>query len=357
MTIPAGREPVPELTTTRTGGGRSARFIALGVSAVLVAVVYLGVTGQKATPPTSDASPKPVAANALTIAQPSAAPAYPGPIVATGNSPAQPYFLGVGLTIGGQTAIAMLNQGTPHELFADFTVPTPLPDGDGTLDLRYVDNRAREQSRFATWSVPLDIFGSSYPQSVVLVDDTRAPDPIALIDSTSQPVNATGYRLVATGVTDESGSSLGVDLIVASEPTWPDETYQVSARVDGRHISSTSTVIRPGRIVGELLVDGGLLNRKLVVQIAATPAGAAHGKSVPVARYTVPIGLDVPPDVPIIEDTHPPAKQAAGLPGILTNGYQWQLFLSARGGNLIVSYQLVVNPTYDPTMFGAGRRL
>ena len=180
-----------------------------------------------------------------------------------------------------------------------------------------------------------------------------APDPIALIDSTSQPVNATGYRIVATGATDASGSSLEVDLTVASDPTWPDEGLRRQRSRDGQRIDSTSTIIRPGRSVGEMVVDGGRLSRRLIVQIAATPAGAGHGKSIPVARYVVPIALDVSPSVPIIEDIHPPAAPAAGQPGIVANGYLWQLFLSTGDGNLVVTYQLVVNPTYDQAMFGS----
>lgn len=50
--------PLSELTTTRVGGGRSARLMALAVSACLMGVVAIAVIGQPA-PPAPAATPSP----------------------------------------------------------------------------------------------------------------------------------------------------------------------------------------------------------------------------------------------------------------------------------------------------------
>ena len=83
MTVEPTTEPTSELVTTRLGGGRPARLIAIAVVAVLVAVIGFAVLGRPApnpfagAAPTSSPGPTQSAGEAVESTRPDASPTAP----------------------------------------------------------------------------------------------------------------------------------------------------------------------------------------------------------------------------------------------------------------------------------------
>ena len=326
----------------------------MAVAVVLVAVVYLGVTGEKVPAATNHASGPPIGVIATTTPVPGRA--YPGAEeIAAPGTQHPTYFLGAGLTIAGKTTIAVLNPSERNQVSAAFLVPLPVPAGSATLDLRYVDNSAREQNSFAAWSLPLASFGPQNRDSSVLIDDTRQPDASALIDAASQPLNARGFQIKVSSEAGMTDSLLDLIVTQGANPVWPDESYQVTAHTGDLKFTSTMTTIPPGRVVGEFNLGAGLSATSITVDLRSSPAGDPREGHFLVASYDVPLtsGTDSLIAVPVVEDDHPPAAPGAGNSGILANGYHWEMLLGTRGDSVILSYELRVNPTFDPAMFPA----
>ena len=104
----------PEVTASKVSAGLSPRLIALGLAVVLVAVVYVGVTGQGPAP-AATAAPTDRAIGAAPAASgpafPGAPDAYPGvyEILDREGAGSSSVGLAVNLTIsGGRTALAAL---------------------------------------------------------------------------------------------------------------------------------------------------------------------------------------------------------------------------------------------------------
>jgi len=192
-----GADPRIELSTTRVGGGRSARLVAVAALAVLVGVVGIGLVGRLSERPrpssdqlSADASPTP------TPNGPSAGIA-PWQIRTMGQirlRPAKPAgsdAFGVVASVGGRGYSALLDEIEPGHYHAMYVVPFPRPATEGTLALNQLWSRAPGQNY-----VPI---GSWYLSLDPLAPETRNTADVIDVSVAGRHTMTTGSRLQLRG--------------------------------------------------------------------------------------------------------------------------------------------------------------
>jgi len=148
------RDAIPELTTTRLGGGRSARVIAVAVGALLIGTIYVGVSGHQAQPPApvppaplarstaeTPRSDAPVVAADASPNVPAQSPVDSNAIQAIRANPAAPVryqYLGARLSVRGQSLLAVMDPVADNEYRVAYRIPSDLVSAVVTLNISAV---------------------------------------------------------------------------------------------------------------------------------------------------------------------------------------------------------------------------
>lgn len=356
--------PIPELTTTRTGGGRSARLVAIGVVAVLALLVYVGVSGR---PPTQESSPT----NGLEAILPTPAVTYEGPTDVTASPvavstpypgavelvddprPPWPYtWLAVALRIGGTLTLADLYDDPldPSHLTATYQVPVPAPTSTATLELFEV-GRAYESDTYGTWAVPMEVFDPNMPHYAVIVDDVRPPQPFLA----SPPIVANGYRILVTAERSGSGGVINVDLTVGRDPTYPGGTYAV---VVGAGRSATAVPLKedaPGRLSGRFVLANSL--RSTTVDLLLRGSDPAHflsGEHLAEVTVGLPRRSAFVPGAAAFNAILDGDPAAPNRMEIVNQGFQFEGSYELVDGHRALAFRVRMNPIYDPQLVPTG---
>ncbi len=358
-------DPTPELTTTRLGGGRSARLVGVGVAVLLVAVVYVGVSGQGARmpDPSNDATVTPPAMGVPAALTPAPnADASPAPPAIVGSYPGATQVsdregatrtsrtLGVALTIGGRLSLATLDEFEPRHYHTAYHVPLPVPAAQGTLLLLDVAYWPPDDNPYATWSLPLSVFDVDSPPGDVLLDTTHAPQPDS--KSSAQMLAQNGYRMQVTGERNANGGQMNIDLTIGSDPVWPPDNYELLATDGNHHLTSHGEEVGPGMVRGRIELPKSFTATTVAVQLNAIAPDDQHPGRVVVGTYTIvlPPQSEYPDGARTLDQQIAPSRKDPSI-GILANGYDLKLIGVFEGNVRVLFYELRVNAAYDPALF------
>ncbi len=202
-------EPRIELSTTRVGGGGSARLVALVTAGVLGAVVWVGLSGQAADEPAPAQLALPTAAaTARSTLAPRRTPDYEfiRPTIPLGAD-----GFGVLALIGSQRYLVVLQEIEVDHLYATMRLPFPRPAAEGTLELAQFwtrDNRPNFVS-LGTVRLPLDPLVPETSQQGTVLDRTSPPQ---LTSSGVPRLVQRGYRLTVRAESRRSFAVLVIDV-------------------------------------------------------------------------------------------------------------------------------------------------
>ena len=265
--IPARDEDVAlEPTTTRTGG-RAARLAAVVTGLVLIAFVYVGLTGRDLSPtPPTDATASPLPAVAVTSPTPrtDVSGDRPAPLppavehVAVDPDRHRPYqFVGTVLQVGGQGYIADLEQVGDGHYVAAYSIARPMPAGDASLELAEMTVTTSHDtwSSLGRWHIPLDPLLGYLSSAGNWLEDVQPPQPYEI---DAPPLRQTGYRIEITTDSRPGYAMLSVDLRPGPlQPQFSDETYVVRAGSDSGSNRVVMTEIAAGHLRGALPLPEG----------------------------------------------------------------------------------------------------
>lgn len=363
MTVNRDEQP-SELTVAPVRGGPPVRLVALGVIGVLAAVVYVGLSGRATTPsaltrptsavaavePSQRATPTPGVPTTADGAGP-----YPGatPIDQLGGIRNPSSTLGVALTVAGRLSLGQLDEVAPRHLRATYRLPLPVPATEATLELLNVAYWPPPDYRYATWTVPLAVFDSKSANGAVILNDTQPPQPNAR--SSAPQLVHNGFRMEVSGARDAQGGLVSIDLTIGMDPTYPDETYDVVAFADGTALPGQIDDRARTGISGHIDLKSKLAGKTIEVILSAAQPNDGFPGPVAVKTFTfsIPRNSHAATADKRFEDTQGPDPRAAGLVGIIANGFKWQSHFSWHTDKPVLNYVLSVNPEYDPALFPA----
>ena len=352
-------EHAPEVTATKVSTGVSPRLIALGLAVVLVAVVYIGVTGQG---PGSAATAAPT--DQLTAGRPATSPAvptipaqYPGvaQILDREGAGSSSVGLGMSLNMASESALAALTDDGPNQYHAAYRVPLPVPATDATLELVSLAGGPLSET-YGRWIVPLTVFDASSAPGALLIDDVRRPEPDSPL-AASTPLFRNGYRLQVGGERNAKGGQLNIDLTIGTDPVWPVESYDLTALGGIQQFTGRSEEVGPGQVWGEIVFPDSFTGRKVDVDLAVIPSDAPSAGAVIVATYEVdlPRPNEYPNGVRTQDVSAGPSLGGSEL-GIQANGYRLKLIGAFDRTARVLFYELDVNPMYDQSLFPVATR-
>ncbi len=354
------REPTPELQVGRTGG-RSAKVVALGVVFVLGVVVFVGLSGN--TPASPAGTTRPLAAGTGNPPTPAVAsptpseptfghvPRSPVAVINERSGLAGPYGdLRARLTVAGADAVAALDDVSVRRLHAAFRVVLP-PDVLQYMTLELIEGLGDTGASYGSWAVPITIpsggqsvdvdVGASAPSTLFQQD--QMPDPTALAGAPALTRN--GYRIRVNGSFVAGSATLNVDVLIANDPTFPDEGYNVVARAGKNTFRTNQSTLKvePGHLSGKIFMPANLGVPKVSVELSALPEGA---------RAPIVIATDtyrVRGESQGSQSTH--SSTGAGDPDgtgpqILNNGYDYAVQFTFENGHRVVIWTLDIYPNF-----------
>lgn len=216
-------ETPPQPTTTRVGSSRRPWLVALATVVALGAIVYLGLSGPRATP---------VQTPSAVAAAPSSPPPTPRPsrntsfppdeIVAIRIDPDAPViyqYLGTGLTIGGRGTLAILDpvrDGADHYRGA-YRIPLDLLASPVRLEFDAVSASVSHDDldRIGEWTFPISIAGIP---AITVLDTGGTPTDRTLTNPEFNRLMTEGYRLTVSMSDIGDAWLMTIDVFVGEVP-------------------------------------------------------------------------------------------------------------------------------------------
>jgi hypothetical protein len=235
MSFAGDRDPKPELTTTRIGGGRRAWLIALAAVIVLGSVIYLGLSGPAVSPPRSPnpASPALVAAaTAVPARRMSFAPNQVESIRVDPTAPVHYQYLGTVLTLNGHGTLAILDAIGPDQYRGIYSIPYALAAPTAGLEFDAVTTSVSHDDldRIGSWDFPIGPINSGLCcPSVTALDTTEAPLDKTLANPDFSRIATNGVRLVVTTQNEADAALMTIDVTVNPDQFFPNASYSVRA--------------------------------------------------------------------------------------------------------------------------------
>jgi hypothetical protein len=205
-------EPTGGPQTARIGGRRPAVIGTVAVIGVLVAVVWVGMSGRSApvAPPTNPA----VAVLPSEAPTPGEPTVQPTPFIL--GQPDGPTSLvaedvfGAFATFGFNRYITILTEPEPGHLVGRIAIPLPIDQNDGSFSFQqFSAPQARGRPvKIATWPINVETVAADSPQ-VVVVDQKMAARRTLL--NAPRPL-LRGFHLTVTAQRDGSAGELTIDV-------------------------------------------------------------------------------------------------------------------------------------------------
>ncbi len=193
-------EPQAELETTESklefahiSGRRNAQLAAVAVIGVLIAVVWVGMSGRTTPVP-------PVTFNPIVAVEPEPTEtptSQPTPTAQPSASNGPQDVFGVYAELGDTQYITILSEPEPGRLFGRIRVPLPLPSTDGTFVFQQFSSAAvrGRPVPIADWPLKVDALAADSP--AFLAVNATLPARRTIIGA-PRPVER-GYRLTVVG--------------------------------------------------------------------------------------------------------------------------------------------------------------
>ncbi len=326
------REPAERATleVARVGGGGSARFGALVVVGVLVAVVWVGLSNRPATLPGSTP--------AGTLAQPVAVgSASPSP---TARLTPPAYAYAVGATIEGVKYVTAFDELRPGYLSATLRVPLPINTASGVLTITelWASELRNDSVPVGDWSLPLGPFFSASGEQQQVIDAAMPARP----NRDDLPARMRGgFKLNVYAENDLLFGILSIEVLlnpvatarVPPTPTGPPVTARVYDPDDifGVYVvlgdSQFLTILaesEPGHLTGRLRlpIPPPATQGTFVFQQFSAPS--ARGQPVPVAQWPIRVeGLVAASGLEyvVVDETWPARRTLLNVPRPVMRGF------------------------------------
>jgi hypothetical protein len=211
---PPQLEPTGGPQIARIGGRRSAVIGTVAVIGVLIAVIWVGISGRSApvAPP-----PNPAVA-VLPSAAPTAGEPTARPTPFTLGEPDGPTALVAGdvfgafATFGYNRYITILTESEPDHLIGRIAIPLPIDQNDGTFSFQqFSAPQARGRPvKIATWPINVESVAADSPL-VVVVDESMAARRTLL--NAPRPL-LRGFHLTVTAQRDGIAGELAIDILI-----------------------------------------------------------------------------------------------------------------------------------------------
>jgi hypothetical protein len=197
---PPAAEPRPGLEVARLGGGRSARAGALVVGAILVAIVWVGMSARPAAPPPES---------------PQLAVAEPAEMATSRPTPPPPSTYDVSATIGDRRYAAVLDELQPGHLSATLRVPIPVGKSLGTLDMTQLRMGGLDDNPILVeqWALPLDPLMATTRDPELVIDSAMPARPQA---RDAPAALRSGFRLTVYAENDLLFGILSIEILLVS---------------------------------------------------------------------------------------------------------------------------------------------
>jgi hypothetical protein len=168
----------------------------------------------------------------------------------------------------------------------------------------------------------------------------------SLITPQFQRLATDGYQLGVTVAAKEDAALMTIDVVVQPHLRAPNEMYTVLAGPTGDQFSVPLEQYTPGGFDGQALVPTSLYGTDLPVSLAA--ASLSDGSAISVGTW--PIKVPPRPHNNNLVQIHAtaPGDPAADKPGILANGYWFEIGEKLVGGDLYLVVNLSVTVTIAP---------
>ncbi|HEY7023831.1 MAG TPA: hypothetical protein VH371_02585 [Candidatus Limnocylindrales bacterium] len=347
--VTGGREePAAELTLTSTGGGRMKWLVAAVALVVLAGAVYIGISGQSSALPQS--SSQPAAQLAPSTTAPTATPYPDNQVISLRVDPTAPVvyqYLGTGLTLNGHGTLAILDPIGPDEYMGIYRVPYSQLGPVANLELDAVTASVSHDDldRLGDWAFPLNI-GRADDVPMTVFSTVGGMTDQSLITPQFQRLATDGYQLGVTVAAKEDAALMTIDVVVQPHLRAPNEMYTVLAGPTGDQFSVPLEQYTPGGFDGQALVPTSLYGTDLPVSLAA--ASLSDGSAISVGTW--PIKVPPRPHNNNLVQIHAtaPGDPAADKPGILANGYWFEIGEKLVGGDLYLVVNLSVTVTIAP---------
>lgn len=228
MSFTGDREPKPELTTTRIGGGRRAWLIALAAVMVLGSAIYLGLSGPAASPPRSPNPASPVVVAAATPIPARRVSFGPNEVASIRVDPTAPVlyqYLGAALTLNGHGTLAILDPVAENGYRGIYRIPYALSAPTAHLEFDAVTASVSNDDldRIGSWDFAIGPINSgSCCGSATALDANQPPQDKTLADPDFSRVVTNGFRIVVTTQNEADAALMTIDVTV--NPSSPAPT-------------------------------------------------------------------------------------------------------------------------------------
>ena len=350
MSFAGDREPKPELTTTRTGGGRRAWLIALAAVIVLGGAIYLGLSGPAVTPPRSPNPASPPALVAAATAVParrvSFAPNEVESIRVDPTAPVHYQYLGTGLTLNGHGTLAILDPVADNEYRGIYRIPYALSAPTAHLEFDAVTASVSNDDldRIGSWDFPIGPINSGQCcPSVTALDTTQPAQDKTLANPDFSRLATNGFRLLVTTQNETDAALMTIDVTVGPDQFFPDESYSVRAGPPDTSFALPLEKFAPGAYDGQALIPSSLLGMSVPVTLTAVPMSNPSLGPVEVGTWSIQVSAQrVNTGLDQIEEGGTPRPIAAGEPQILGNGFNFVVGQRLIGGDLYLVAELSI---------------
>jgi len=235
MSFPREQDPVPELSTTRIGGGGRAWLIAIGALVVLGSVVYVGLGGQSASPGSSRApAASTLVAAATAVPRPISTPdlSQVQSIRADPSAPVLYQYLGTGLTLNGHGTLAILDQVAEDQYRGIYRIPYSAGAPTAHLEFDAVTSSVSHDDldRIGSWNFPVAQLSTGVCcPSVTVLDIAAAPQDMTMSDPDFARIATNGYRMTVTAQNEADAALMTIDVNVNPDQIVPDYPTTVPA--------------------------------------------------------------------------------------------------------------------------------
>jgi hypothetical protein len=337
-------DPVPTLTTTRTGG-RSARFIAVAVALVLGTVVYVGVTGQHGPLPPVEPNPSDVALVPTLSPSPQSSPL--DHVVAVRADPTAPnlyQYLGTGLTIEGHGTLAVMDGVGPDQYRASYQIPYEQIPSRAHLEFDSVSSAVSHDDldRLGAWDFVINSVGPGGGPRVIVLDTGGGPMGKSLSNPDFNRISTNGYRISAALEGRQDAALMTIDVTVGPDMYFPSESYGLRFGPDGSSTTAQFETFAAGGFDATETIPRSLYGTTIPVTLKA---GSADVVTIQLKVPAAPTNLNLDR----VEHTGEPEPGATGVPGIVVNGYFLVVGEHVMGDHLDLIAELSVLSTPLPS--------